>query len=184
MTKVGVLVGSLRKDSYSKKLAKNVVGYFPEGYETEFIEIGNLPFYNQDFDDDGNVPEVVTAFREKVGEFDAFLFVTPEYNRSVPAVLKNALDTASRPKTDNKWGGKPAAIISQSPGGIGGFGANHHLRQSLTCLNVPVLQQPEAYIGNVATLLNESGAITNEGTVEFLQKFVAKFVDLIGRFED
>jgi chromate reductase, NAD(P)H dehydrogenase (quinone) len=181
VTKVGVLVGSLRKESYSKKLAKNVVTLFPDGYETEFIEIGNLPFYNQDFDDEHNVPKEVTEFRNKIGKLDAFLFVTPEYNRSVPAVLKNALDTASRPKTDNKWGGKPAAIISQSPGGIGGFGANHHLRQSLTCLNVPVLQQPEAYIGNVASLLNESGALTNEGTVEFLQKFVNKFVDLINK---
>lgn len=184
MTKVGVLVGSLRKESYSKKLAKNVMDYFPEGFETELIEIGNLPFYNQDFDDENNAPEVLHEFRQKIGECDAFLFVTPEYNRSIPAVLKNALDTASRPKTDNKWGGKPAAIISQSPGGIGGFGANHHLRQMLTCVNVPVLQQPEAYIGNVATLMNESGAITNEGTAEFLQKFVVKFVDLIKRFED
>jgi chromate reductase, NAD(P)H dehydrogenase (quinone) len=182
VTKVGVLVGSLRKESYSKKLAKNVVTLFPESYETEFIEIGNLPFYNQDFDDENDVPTEVVDFRKKIGEFDAFLFVTPEYNRSVPAVLKNALDTASRPKTDNKWGGKPAAIISQSPGGIGGFGANHHLRQSLTCLNVPLLQQPEAYIGNVSTLLNESGVLTNEGTVEFLKKFVNKFVDLVEKY--
>lgn len=183
VAKIGILVGSLRKGSYSKKLAENVVKLFPDGYETKFIEISNLPFYNQDFDDENNVPEVVASFREEVGQFDGFLFVTPEYNRSVPAVLKNALDTASRPKSDNKWGGKPAAIISQSPGGIGGFGANHHLRQSLTCLNVPVLQQPEAYIGNVATLLNESGAVTNEGTVEFLQKFVYKFVELIEKYK-
>ncbi|WP_036689133.1 NADPH-dependent FMN reductase [Paucisalibacillus globulus] len=177
--KVGVLVGSLRRESYSKKLANNVVTLFPDGYEIECIKIGNLPFYNQDFDDENNVPTEVVDFRNKLGEFDAFLFITPEYNRSVPAVLKNALDTGSRPKTENRWGGKPAAIISQSPGGIGGFGANHHLRQSLTCLNMSVLQQPEAYIGNVATLLDESGSLTNEGTVEFLQKFVAKFVKLI-----
>jgi chromate reductase, NAD(P)H dehydrogenase (quinone) len=182
MTKVGVLVGSLRKESFSLKLANNVMSLFPEGYEVELVEIGNLPFYNQDFDDENNVPAEVVKFRKKIAEQDAFLFVTPEYNRSVPAVLKNALDTASRPKTDNKWGKKPAAIISQSPGGLGGFGANHHLRQTLACLNVPLLQQPEAYIGNVATLLGENGEITNEGTVEFLNKFVEEFIELIKRY--
>ncbi|WP_042148135.1 NADPH-dependent FMN reductase [Paucisalibacillus sp. EB02] len=180
--KVGVLVGSLRKESFSKKLAQNVAMLFPEGYELEMVEIGNIPFYNQDFDDEDNLPAEIGEFRNKIAELDAFLLITPEYNRSVPAVLKNALDTASRPMTDNKWSGKPAAIISQSPGGLGGFGANQHLRQTLTCLNVPVLQQPEAYIGNVATLLNENGEITNEGTVEFLTKFVNKFVDLIEKY--
>ena len=103
--------------------------YSLNGYESEFIEIGNLPFYNQDYDNENNVRAEYTTFRNKIKEIDAVLFVTPEYNRSVPAVLSNALDVGSRPKTDNVWNGKPAAIISQSPGNLGGFGANHHLRQ-------------------------------------------------------
>src|SRR4051794_36505426 len=129
MTKIGVLVGSLRKESFSKKIAANVAALFPEGYESEFVEIGNLPLYNQDYDDKNNVPDEYTALRNKIKELDAILFVTPEYNRSVPAVLSNALDVGSRPKVANVWNGKPAAIISQSPGNISGFGANHHLRQ-------------------------------------------------------
>lgn len=183
VVKVGIFVGSLRKESFSKKLAENVVTYFPEGYETEFIEIGHLPFYDQDFDDQQSVPEVVTAFREKVKELDAVLFVTPEYNRSIPAVLKNALDTASRPKGSNVWNGKPAAIISQSPGHLSGFGANHHLRQVLVCLNMPVVQQPEAYIGNIAKLLDENGKLNNEGTVQFLHTFTDAFVELIKKYQ-
>ena len=181
MTKVGVLVGSLRKESFSKKLASNVVSLFPEGYETEFIEIGNLPLYNQDYDDENRVPKEYTAFRNKVKELDAVIFVTPEYNRSVPAVLSNALDVGSRPKTDNVWNGKPAAIISQSPGNLGGFGANHHLRQILTAVNMPVVQHPEVYISNTANLLDEEGKINNEGTIQFLQFFVDAFVGLIKR---
>lgn len=177
--KVGVLVGSLRKESFSKKIAENVKNLFPETYEVEMIEIDHLPFYNQDFDDHNEVPESFVQFRKEMTAFDAFLFVTPEYNRSVPAVLKNALDVGSRPKTDNVWGGKPAAIISQSPGNLGGFGANHHLRQTLTCLNMPVVQQPEMYLSNSAQLLDADGKINNEGTVTFLQSFVDVFVKQI-----
>lgn len=183
MEKIGILVGSLRRESFSKKLAANVAELFPEGYETEFLEIGNLAFYNQDFDDDNNVPAEYTAFRSKIKEMDAFLFVTPEYNRSIPAVLKNAIDVASRPRGANVWDGKPAAIISNSPGNLSGFGANHHLRQPLVCLNMPTLQQPEAYIGNVANLLDESGKLKEEGTVKFLQSFVDAFVDLIKKYQ-
>ncbi len=178
MTKVGVIVGSLRKNSFSKQVADNAVKLFPEGYETEFVEIGHLPFFNQDFEGDLGTPAEYTEFRNKVKELDAVLFVTPEYNRSIPAVLKNALDVASRPYGENVWSGKPAAIISQSPGGIAGFGANHHLRQVLTFLNMPVVQQPEAYIGSVHELLDENGNL-NEGTTQFLQSFVDAFVELI-----
>lgn len=182
MKKIGILVGSLRKDSFSKQIAANVADLFPEGYETEFIEIGTLPFYNQDDDNEHNTPAEYMAFRNKVKEFDAFLFVTPEYNRSVPAVLSNALDIGSRPYGESVWDGKAAAIISQSPGNIGGFGANHHLRQKLVFLNTPVLQQPEAYISNVSTLLDENGKVSNEETVQFLQAFVDAFIDLIEKF--
>ncbi|MFD1849427.1 NADPH-dependent FMN reductase [Oceanobacillus bengalensis] len=180
MTKVGIVVGSLRKEAFSKQIADNVAGLFPSGYETEFVEIGNLPLFNQDFEGDLGTPAEYTTFRNTVKGLDAFLFVTPEYNRSIPGVLKNALDVGSRPYGESVWNGKPAAIISQSPGAISGFGANHHLRQVLTFLNMPVVQQPEAYIGNSAELL-DGGKITNEGTVQFLQSFVDTFVDLIKR---
>ena len=182
MKKIGVLVGSLRKESFSKKIAANVAALFPEGYETEFIEIENLPFYNQDYDNENNVRAEYATFRNRIKEIDAVLFVTPEYNRSVPAVLSNALDIGSRPHGASVWNGKPAAIISQSPGSLGGFGANHHLRQIITCLNMPVVQQPEAYIGNAAALLDENGKVKNQGTVQFLQSFVDTFIDLIKRY--
>lgn len=184
MTKVGILVGSLRKESFSKKLAANVASLFPNGYETEFVEIGDLALYNQDFDDENNAPPEYKTFRNKMKEMEAVLFVTPEYNRSIPAVLKNALDVGSRPYGASVWNNKPAAIISQSPGKLSGFGANHHLRQPLVFLNMPILQQPEAYIGNVADILDEDGKIKDEGTVKFLQSFVDAFVDLIKKHQE
>lgn len=159
MTKVGILVGSLRKDSFSKKIATNVAALFPKEFEIEMVEIGDLPLYNQDYDDESNAPETYEIFRKSMKDIDAVLFVTPEYNRSVPAVLKNALDVGSRPYGASVWDRKPAAIISQSPGNLSAFGANHHLRQSLVFLNMPILQQPEAYIGHVANLLDENGNI-------------------------
>lgn len=183
MVKIGVLIGSLRKESFSRKLAENVSALFPEGYEAEIVEIGNLPLYNQDFDDYNNVPAEYTAFRNKIKEIDAVLFITPEYNRSVPAVLKNALDVGSRPYGKSVWDGKPAAVISQSPGNLGAFGANHHLRQSLVVLNMPTVQQPEAYIGNVAALFDENGKINNQDTIQFLRSFVDAFVDLIKKYQ-
>ena len=179
MTKIGVVVGSLRKESYSRKIANNVVKLFPEGYETEFIEIGNLPLYNEEYD--GNSPEEYVSFRETVSGVDAVLFVTPEYNRSVPGVLKNALDVGSRPYGESVWNAKPAAVISQSISNLSGFGANHHLRQSLTFLNMPVVQQPEVYLANSQDLVDDSGNISNEQTVQFLQSFVDAFIDLINK---
>lgn len=183
VAKVGIIVGSLRKASFSRKVAENVAKLFPAGYETEFIEIGDLPHYNQDYDDENRVPEAYTRFRQQVKGVDAVLFVTPEYNRSIPGVLKNALDVGSRPYGQSVWDGKPAAIISQSPGALSGFGANHHLRQPLVFLNMPVLAQPEVYLGNVHELLDENGQIKNQDTVQFLQTFVDAFVDLIKRYQ-
>src|SRR4029453_14567844 len=121
---------------------------------------------------DEKPPQTWTAFRDRVRRADAVLFVTPEYNRSVPAPLKNAIDVGSRPYGSSVWGGKPGAVISPSPGAIGGFGANQHLRQSMVFLNVPMLQQPEAYISGVDKLLDEQGAIANESTKGFLGKFL------------
>lgn len=180
--KIGVLVGSIRINSFSEGIAKNVMRLFPDEMTVEIVQIDQLPFYNQDFDEDGaKIPEAVAAFRQQIARYDGFLFVTPEYNRSVPAVLKNAIDTASRPKMDNLWNGKPAAIISQSPGLLGGFGANHHLRQTLTVLNMPIVQQPEVYLSNSAQLLGDNHQIENEGTLQFLQSFVDTFIALLNK---
>ena len=180
MTKVGIVVGSIRKNSFSEQLANNLVELFPEGYETEFVEIANLPLYNQDSDE--NIPEVYTSFREKIKSLDAVVFVTPEHNRSIPAALKNALDVGSRPYGSNVWNGKPALIVSQSPSDLSGFGANHHLRQVLAFLNMPVVQQPEVYIANVHQLLDENGKINNEDTVGFLQSVVDAYVALVEKY--
>lgn len=178
--KIGVLVGSLRKGSFNRMTAEQVVELLPEGYEAEFLEIGQLPFYNEDIDA-GDSPAEYVEFREKLEKYDAFLFATPEYNRSTPAVLKNALDVGSRPYGASKWDGKPAGVISVSPGAIGGFGANHHLRQSLVFLNMPVVQQPEVYLSNVMALIDDEGKLLS-ATIEFLQMFVDAFVDLVERY--
>lgn len=176
---IGVLVGSLRRDSYSRKLANNLAALIPEHVQLNFIDLSELPMYNQDFDDDGTPPNSYTSFRSSLKRCDAVLFVTPEYNRSVPAVLKNAIDIGSRPYGKNIWDGKPGAIISVSPGHLSAFGANHHLRQSMVFLNILTLQQPEAYIGNIKKLLDENGKINNEETILFLKSFVAAFLKWI-----
>lgn len=174
---VAVLVGSLRKDSWSRKVAVSLATLAPEPLRLECIEIGQLPLYNQD--DEANPPAPWTDFRRKVRSADAVLFVTPEYNRSVPAALKNALDVGSRPYGESVWDRKPGAVVSASPGAIGAFGANHHLRQSLVFLNVPTMQQPEAYIGNVASLFDASGKLLSDTTREFLQRFMQSFASWI-----
>jgi len=177
---VAVFVGSLRKDSLNRKMAKALVGLAQESLKLEIVEIGHLPFYNQDFEE--NPPKEVREFRQRIKSADAVLFVTPEYNRSVPAVLKNAIDIGSRPYGYNAWEGKPGAVISCSPGALGAFGANHHLRQSLVFINVPTMAQPEAYIGNAAGLFDDKGNLINETTKEFLQKFLQAFEKWIERF--
>jgi chromate reductase len=179
--KIAVFVGSLRKESFNRKMAKVLTTLAPESLMLEIIEIGGLPLYDQDYDDGGKPPPAWIAFRERVKLFDGFLFVTPEYNRSVPGVLKNALDVGSRPYGQSVWGGKPGAVISVSPGAIGGFGANHHLRQSLVFLDVPAMQQPEAYIGGAAQLFDADGNITNENTRAFLIKFMDAFTAWVAK---
>jgi len=179
--KIAVFVGSLRKESLNRKMAKVLAALAPESLNLEIIEIGGLPLYDQDLDDEGRPPSAWTEFRERVKSFDGFLFVTPEYNRSVPGVLKNAIDVGSRPYGQSVWGGKPGAVISVSPGAIGGFGANHHLRQSLVFLDVPAMQQPEAYIGGAAQLFDVNNNISNEATREFLKKFVDAFAAWVAK---
>jgi chromate reductase len=172
--KVVVLVGSLRKDSLNRKIANALIALNTTALKFEFAEFGHLPLYNQDLETE-TLPESWASFRHLIGSANAYLFVTPEYNRSVPGGLKNAIDVGSRPYRKSSWEGKPAAIISVSPGALGAFGANHHLRQSLVFLNVPVMQQPEAYIGGAANFFDADGKLTNEATREFLVKFVHAF---------
>ena len=173
---IGVIVGSLRKESYSKKLSKAVLSMAPDGFEFKVISIGDLPIYNQDFDDEGNAPEAYAKFRNEMLTVDGVIFITPEYNRSVPGVLKNALDVGSRPAGKSVWNGKPAAIFSNSPGNISGFGANHHLRQSLVFLNMPAMQQPEVYIAKAHELFEENGNMKEGGTKDFLKKAVDAYI--------
>ncbi|MGY4310719.1 chromate reductase [Bradyrhizobium sp. JR3.5] len=173
---VSVLVGSLRKASLSGMLANALISLAPSSVKLEIVEIGQLPLFNQDLEA-GASPASWTAFRQRIKAADAVLFVTPEYNRSVPAALKNALDVGSRPYGSSVWDRKPGAIVSCSPSAIGAFGANHHLRQSLVFLNVPILQQPEAYIGHADKLFDEQGKLVNEGTSKFLQQFIQAFAN-------
>lgn len=179
---VAVLVGSLRRNSINRKVAHALIELAPSPLKPQIVEIGRLPLYNQD--EDANPPDHWTAFRHKIRGADAVLFVTPEHNRSVPAALKNAIDVGSRPYGQNAWNGKPGAVVSASPGAIGGFGANHHLRQSLVFLNVPAMQQPEAYIGGADKLFDASGKLANKSARKFLQDFMTKFaawIDAIGK---
>ena len=176
MTKrIAIFIGSLRKESFNRKMANALKTIAPVSLQLEIIEIGGLPLYDQDYDDEGKPPSAWTEFRMHVKSFDGVLFVTPEYNRSVPGVLKNAIDVGSRPYGKSVWDGKPGAVMSVSPGAIGGFGANHHLRQSLVFLNVPAMQQPEAYIGNAADLFDESGNLATDSIRKFITKFTQAF---------
>jgi chromate reductase, NAD(P)H dehydrogenase (quinone) len=174
---VAVFVGSLRKESINRKVAHALAELAPSSLKLEIVEIGQLPLYNQDSDQ--SPPKVYLDFRARVKAADAVLFVTPEHNRSVPAALKNAIDVASRPYGDSAWNGKPAAVISASPSSTGGFGANHHLRQSLVWLNVPAMPHPEAYVGGADKLFDATGNLVNFATRNFLQNFVEAFANWI-----
>ncbi len=178
--KIGIIVGSLRKDSVNRKIAKALIALAPESLQLEIIEIGGLQIFNQDLED--APPTEWTIFRESVKNIDGILFVTPEYNRSVPAALKNAIDVGSRPYGANVWSGKPGAVVSASPGTLAGFGANHHLRQSLVFLNVPTMQQPEAYIGNAYALFDGNGNLVNESVSDFLRSFMVAYGEWVAKF--
>ncbi|GHU82701.1 NADPH-dependent FMN reductase [Clostridia bacterium] len=180
---IGLFVGSLRKESFSRKIALSVAGMLTPRFEARLVELGGLALYNQDFDDSGSPPPAWTAFRSEVKALDAFLFVTPEYNRCPPAVLKNALDIGSRPYGQSVWDGKPGGVISVSPGKLGGFGANHGLRQAVVFLNIFMMPQPEAYIGGVANILGADGTVADAGTRDFLRAYTDAFAAWIGKFE-
>jgi chromate reductase len=180
--KIAVLVGSLRKDSFTRKVAKTLMLLAPPTLEMDIVEFRQLPLYDQDIDADAP-PATYTEFRSKIKEFDGVLFCTPEYNRSVPGGLKNAIDVGSRPYGQSAWNGKPCAVVSVSPGAIGGFGANHHLRQMLVFLNMPCMQQPETYLGGVANKF-DADRLTDDAMRAFLQTFVDAFATWVERHAD
>jgi chromate reductase len=177
---VAVLVGSLRRESFNGKMARALIEMAPASLRLEVVDIGHLPFFNQDLEAEPTAP--VREFKQKIESADAVLFVTPEYNRSVPAIVKNAVDVGSRPRGKNSWGGKPGGIISVSPGKYGAFGANHHLRQTLMAVNVPTMPQPEAYIANAAGLFDEGGALVDDTTRALLTRYLDSFAVWIERF--
>ena len=177
---VAVLVGSLRRDSLNRKLAHVLAELAPPRLSLDIVEIGQLPLYNQD--EDSTTPAAVSEFRARIAVADAVLFVTPEYNRSVPAALKNALDVGSRPSGRSVWNGKPGGVVTAVTGQIGGFGANHHLRQSLMYLNVPTMQQPEAYISAVDKLFDSQGRLVVDSTRAHLERYMSAFAEWVVRF--
>jgi len=170
---IAVFVGSVRKESLNLKLARSLVALAPASMTLEIESVAALPLYNPDLDS-APLPEW-SALRARVKRADAILFVTPEHNRSVPAPMKNAIDIASRPYGDNAWSGKPGAVITASPGAMGGFGSNHHLRQSMVFLDMPAMPQPEAYIGHADKLFDAAGKLANDGTAKFLGSFLQAF---------
>jgi chromate reductase len=177
---VAVLVGSLRKEAYSRRTAQALAALAPAEMQLTIVEIGQLPFFNQD--DEQTPPQAWVQFRDRIKRANGVLFVTPEYNRSVPAVLKNAIDVGSRPYGQSAWSGKPGAVVSVSPSVIGGFGANHHLRQSMVFLDMPAMQQPEAYLGGVGKWFDDSGKLIDESARSFLGKFIAAYAAWVARF--
>jgi chromate reductase len=176
--KIAVLIGSLRKESFNRRLALALAHLAPSEFTFEHLEIGDLPPYNQD--DDGNQAPQVKRLKAEIAAAQGLLFVTPEYNRSFPGVLKNAIDHASRPYGQNAWGGKPAGVIGVSPGAIGTALAQQHLRNVLAYLDVPTLGQPEAFIQNKEGLFDDKGHVS-EASKQFLQGWVDKYVAWIKR---
>lgn len=177
---LGVIVGSLRRDSVNRKAARALAALAPSHVDFAVIEIGDLPFYNEDLEG-SDAPAPWLRLRKQILAADAILFVTPEYNRSVPAALKNAIDVGSRPFGESVWAGKPAAIMSLSPGALGGFGSNQHVRQALVPLDMPLLPAPEAYVGHAFSLFDKDGQLSNEKTRDLFERFMKAFADWIVR---
>lgn len=171
--RIGIITGSLRKDSFCLKMAHCLIKLYPS-FTYQLISLYDIPIYNEDLET-GTPPTGWKNFRKSVRQQDAILFITPEYNRSVPAVLKNAIDVGSAPHGRNVFYRKPAAVISLSPGKMGAFGANHHLRQSLVFLNMPVMQQPEAYVGESGQLFDRDGMMAHHATEDFMKEFMEEF---------
>ena len=177
--RVAVLVGSLRRDAFTRRVAEALRALQPAGFDLHIVEIRDLALYDQDLE--ASPPPAWTDFRDRIRKSDAVLFVTPEYNRSIPGGLKNAIDVGSRPYGRSVWSGKPCAVVSASPGAIGGFGANHHLRQCLVFLDMPVLQQPEMYVNGVDKLVEPGGRVTSDAGRQLFERFLKAFEAWIER---
>lgn len=178
--RVALIVGSLRKDAFSGRVARALQGLQPPTINLEKVEIGDLPFYNQDLETDDPPPQW-TRFRDQVRQSDAILFVTPEHNRGIPAALKNAVDVGSRPWGKAAWDLKPCGIVSTSPSALGGFGANHQLRQNLSFFAMPVLLQPEMYLGGADKLVDAQGQVADDRTREHFTRYLGHLANFIER---
>lgn len=177
--KIAILVGSLRKASFNRRLANEMIRLQPDGLELEIVEIGEMPHYNEDLETE-TPPQAWTDFREAMKTKDGVIFVTPEYNRTIPGALKNAIDVGSRPYGKSVWSGKPAAVASSTPGPTGAFGANHNVRQAVVFLGMP-MSQFELYIGGVSKVFDDEGKLV-ESTETQLKKFLAAYQEWVGRF--
>nr|BFF08104.1 NADPH-dependent FMN reductase [Brevibacterium otitidis] len=181
--RISVLVGSLRRGSYARKIARNALDYFPEGFDASIVEIRDLPLYDCDYDDpdvtDKPVPPEYTAFRETIKSSSGVLFVTAENNRTIPACLKNAVDIGSKPNSDVAWKNLPNGIISHSVGRMGGYSSQKNLRLALSYFDMPTLGQPEVFLGRSPSLMDDEGNITEPSTVEFLKDYINRFCELV-----
>lgn len=178
---IAAFSGSLRKDSYNTKLIKAFEQLAPEGVIIQTIDIGKLPLLNQDLETD--LPQTVKDLHNSLDNADAILFATPEYNRSYSPVLKNALDWGSRPQGQNRWNKKPAIVVGCTPSALGTFGAQNHLRQVLTYLNIYTLQQPEFYLGHAADKFNDKGELTDEQTKKKITQVWTAFIEWINKIK-
>ena len=183
--KIAIIVGSLREGSINRKVARSICGLRGDNLDCSMVEIGDLPLYNQDYDGLAEQPAPYIRFRDQIRAADGILFCSPEYNRGIPGVLKNAIDVGSRPYGQSVFDKKPAAIVTASPGSIGGFGANHQIRQAAVFLNMPVMQAPEAYLGHVTDDSFEADGKLKEGPLKGLIEGLAHafhdWVDMISR---
>lgn len=181
--KIVVLVGSLRRSSYARRIAKNTLTMFPEGFDAQIVEIRDLPLYDFDYDDpevtDKPTPREYVEFRERIKDCDGVLFVTSENNRTIPACLKNAVDIGSKPNDDVAWTGKPVGIISHSVGRMGGYSSQKNLRLALSYFDMPSLGQPEVFISQSHDRIDDDGTITDQSTVDFIQRYIDRFADLV-----
>ena len=176
--KIAIIVGSLRKDSINRKVARSICALRGDNLDCSMIEIGDLPLYNQDLDH--SPPQQWVRFREQIAGADGVLFVSPEYNRGIPGVLKNAIDIGSRPYGKSVFDKKPGAIVTASPGSIGGFGSNHQIRQAAVFLNMPVMQQPEAYLGHISEdSFDESGCLKDGPVKDIITNLAHAFHDWV-----
>jgi chromate reductase len=183
--KIAVVVGSLREGSYNRKVARSICAMKDVGLDCHMVEIGDLPLYNQDYDSAPEQPPEYVRFRDAIRAAEGILFVSPEYNRGMPGVLKNAIDVASRPWGKSVWNQKPAGIITVSIGAIGGFGSNHQIRQACTFLNMPDMQHPEAYLGNISDDdFGEDGLLKDGKTRDFVASIANAFAGWVKLVHD